>query len=196
MKKLLDDKSRFIAILEFLPENFIGDFVNYYLYNAYYPIEFNKILYVYVKYKKELLAEFSNPKIQDAYQQFNKTFDIIEKFTTSHFYIPEAHYKRYKDQPFFYLEPLLHHNFRISEGGESENKEKDSLEWDKYKNELDGYAGDFEEAYKSFLRVAKMEIERDRKEEILKISPELYGIGINLKTLWRRVSEFFGKQNA
>ena len=31
------------------------------------------------------------------------------------------------------------------------------------------------------------------KEEILKLSPELYGLGINLKPLWRKIKGWFGR---
>lgn len=30
-------------------------------------------------------------------------------------------------------------------------------------------------------------------EELLKLSPELYGVGINLKTLWHRIKKYFRK---
>lgn len=186
IKNLLNDKSRFAAVLEYWPESFIDNFVNYYLYNAFYPAELNKVLWAYSKHKKESLATFSKLKIQDTYHQFNNAFDVLEKFITSHFYIPEAHYKGYENPPFCYLEPKLHHNFRISEGGTPEDKEKDSREWDKYKSDLDKYAKNFEMAYKNFLKVARMALEQSGKEEVLKLSPEIYGLGINLKSVWHK----------
>jgi len=35
--------------------------------------------------------------------------------------------------------------------------------------------------------------EQIKDEEIVKLSPELYGIGINLKTLWRRIKKHLRK---
>lgn len=48
MNYVLDDKSRLIKVLELLPEKFVDDFVNYYLYNANYPQEYNEILEKYI----------------------------------------------------------------------------------------------------------------------------------------------------
>jgi len=33
----------------------------------------------------------------------------------------------------------------------------------------------------------------EKSEEIVKLSPEFYGIGVNLKALWRKVRKFFKK---
>lgn len=34
---------------------------------------------------------------------------------------------------------------------------------------------------------------QDKLEEIIKLSPELYGVGVNLKLLWRKVKSWFQK---
>ena len=73
MNHFLDDKMRFAKVLEFLPEKFIDDFVRYYLWNANYPVEINKILLKYDEHKKEILSEFSNSKINDVRINFNKS---------------------------------------------------------------------------------------------------------------------------
>jgi 3-methyladenine DNA glycosylase/8-oxoguanine DNA glycosylase len=36
-------------------------------------------------------------------------------------------------------------------------------------------------------------LSKERQEEIIKLSPELYGVGINLKPLWRRIKSWFKK---
>lgn len=49
---------------------------------------------------------------------------------------------------------------------------------------------------------AKQELEfrnaskqENTKEEIFKLSPELYGIGINLKAIWRKLKSYFKSKN-
>lgn len=183
MNHFLDDKMRFAKVLEFLPEKFIDDFVRYYLWNANYPVEINKILLKYDEHKKEILSEFSNSKINDVRINFNKSFDVLIKFLTEHFYIPNDHHKMYKNPPFYYLEPRVHHNF----GGEN----KDSILWNKYKSELDKITNEFEEAYKNFIKIAKDEIEQ--KDKIMKLSPEFHGVGVNLKLLWEKIKNNWKK---
>lgn len=196
-KLLLDDKSRFIAVLCLLSEKFVDSLVNDYLYNAYYPTEFNKVLRAYGEHKKELLAAFSNPKIKVAYQQLNKIFDVLEKFLTFHFYIPQSHYEGRKKQPPFYLEPRIHHNFRLSEGGKKKDKEKDSKEWDEYKNELDKLAYDFKKSYKNFVNIAKKELGETVKEKFgsqktnkpnkkltTLLIPDKYKISVKDREIW------------
>lgn len=140
---------------------------------------------IYNERENEILSEFSNVKINTSRSKLNDSFNALRNFLIDHFYIPNSHYEMYKNPPFFYLEPRIHHNF----GGEN----KDPILWNRYKSELDRIAEEFEGAYKDFVKTAKKEIEQDQKEEILKISPEFYGIGINLKTFWHRVRGFFGK---
>jgi hypothetical protein len=181
MNQSLDDKSRFVKVLKLLPEKFVDYFVCDYLYNASYPKEANTVLSEYAEYKKEIISEFSNSKINDAYINLNKSFDMLTKFLTEHFWIPNDHYKMYESPPFFYLEPRIHHNF----GGEN----KDPILWDKYKNELDEIADEFKRAYKNFIKIAKNKIEQ--KEEILKLSPEIHGVGINLRLLWEKIKSWF-----
>ena len=50
----------------------------------------------------------------------------------------------------------------------------------------------------SIYHKAKQELEfrntskqKNKNDEILKLSPELYGVGINLKSLWRKIKLFF-----
>ena len=169
---MLDDKLRFDKVIEFLPEKFVDDFVCYYLYNASYPKEINVNLLKYAEYKKEILSEFSNLQINIAYINLNKSFDLLYKFLIDHF--------SYENPPFYYLEPRIHHNF----GGRNKNP----IMWDKYKSELDKIADEFEKAYKSFIRIAKSEIEQ--KEEILKFSPNFHGMSINIKSFYYRPTQY------
>ena len=184
MNHFLDDKIRLATVLKFLPEKFIDDFVRYYLFNANYPVEKNEIFIKYTEYKNEILSEFSNSKINNAYINFNKSFDVLTKFLAEHFYIPNAHYKMYKNPPFFYLEPRIHYNF--------DGENKDSTLWNKYKSKLDKIANEFEETYKSFIKIAKDEIEQ--KDEIVKLSPEFYGIRVDLKLLWKKIKNYLTKK--
>ncbi len=181
MNQYLDDKSRLVKVLRLLSEKFVDDLVCYYLYNAMYPQEINTILSEYAEHKKEILSEFSNPKIDAAYINLNKSFDVLTKFLTEHFWTPNVHYKMYKNPHFLYLEPRIHHNF----GGEN----KDPMLWDKYKSELDKIANEFEKSYKDFIKTAKSELEP--KEEILKLSPEFYGMGVNLRPSWNKIKAWF-----
>lgn len=184
-KITLDDKSRFLMVLEYLPEKFVDDSVCCYLYNAYYPVGMNEIIFGYDEYKRTILSEFLNPEISVPYIKFNKSFDMLKDFLSEHFWIPNDHYEMYKNPPFFYLEPRIHHNF----SGENEN----SVLWSKYKNELDKIADELEEAYKSFIKIAKKEI--DKKEELFKASPEIYGVGLNLKVLWKKIKDWLKPKN-
>jgi len=159
MNQILDDKSRFISFLELLPEKFVNDFVNYYLFNAYYPREHNVILDKYNDRKSEIMSEFSNTKINESYRDLNNTFDVLRKFLINHFDIPNDHYKMYENPTFLYLDPRSHHNFRISYGAKEEDTEKDSMEWNKLKSELDNLAENFERAYKDFIKMAKKKLE-------------------------------------
>lgn len=51
----------------------------------------------------------------------------------------------------------------------------------------------------SIYNKAKQELEfrnsrkQDKPEEIVKLSPELYGVGVNLKPLWRKIKSWFHK---
>jgi hypothetical protein len=51
----------------------------------------------------------------------------------------------------------------------------------------------------SIYNKAKQELEfrkterQDKPEEIIKLSPELYGVGINLKPLWKKIKSQFKK---
>lgn len=181
MDQHLDDRSRFAKVLNLLPEEFIDNFIRYYLDNAYYPKEINEILSEYIAYKQSLLSEFSNSKINESYAQLNKSFDILTKFLFEYFWTPADQYKMYKNPPFFYLKPDIHHNF----GGENKNP----ILWDKYKRNLDKIANEFRTAYNDFIKVVKTEVEQ--KEEILKIFPEFHGVGINLVSLFRKIRYWF-----
>lgn len=35
--------------------------------------------------------------------------------------------------------------------------------------------------------------QESKKEEILKLSPEIYGIGINIRPLWKKIKSLFNK---
>ena len=54
----------------------------------------------------------------------------------------------------------------------------------------------------SIYNKAKQELEfrnsrkHDKPEEIIKLSPELNGVGVNLKPLWRKVKSWFQKHHA
>lgn len=45
--------------------------------------------------------------------------------------------------------------------------------------------------------ISGLELEGKNKEELVKLSPEFYGIGINLKVLYKTIKDFlnFKKQN-
>jgi len=150
MNKFLDDKSRFVKVLELLPESFIDDFVRNHLWNASYPRIFNDTFIKYDNYSKELLSEFSNLKINKNWKAFNKSFYTLRKFLVDNFWSPKHL------QDYCYLRPDIHHNF-------SEQNEASSNLWGKYKNELDKIADEFEKAYKEFIKIAKKEIEREEK---------------------------------
>lgn len=163
MNHFLDDKIRFTTFLKFFPEKFINDLVCSYLWNARYPVEVQMVLFKYDEYKNEIMSEFSNNNIEDSRIELDKSFDMLNKFLIEHFSIPNCHYKMYKNPPYFYLNPHIHHNF----GGENKNP----VLWNKSKKELDKVAEEFHEAYKSFIKIAKDEIEReknmqDKKENI------------------------------
>lgn len=192
MNQALDDKSRFIGVLEFLPEKFVDDLICCYLYNAYYPTEMDRVISAYREYKRTILSEFSNVKINVSYAKLNESFDVLTEFLSKHFWIPDDHYEMYKNPPFFYLEPKIHHNFRFSEGSMEEGRERDFKEWNRYKKELDSCATNFEEAYRDFVKVSKQEIEQyNENKEVFKLSPEIYGVGINLKNLWKKIKFWF-----
>lgn len=44
-----------------------------------------------------------------------------------------------------------------------------------------------DEVEKSFPSLCSSE----KKEEIVKLSPEFYGVGVNLRALWKKISKFF-----
>lgn len=159
MSNLLDDKSRFLAILELLSEKFVDDFVNYYLHNAYYPREYSPTLDMYARKKDEVLSAFESKKIEVARNQLNGTFDELNRFLINNFSTPNEHYRMHKNPPFLYLAPRIHHNFRLSEGGNTQDATKDSNEWNKLKQETDALAENFEKAYKNFVKIVKKEIE-------------------------------------
>jgi len=167
MNEPLDDKSRFVKVLKLLPENFIDDFVRGDLWNASYPWQLNSKISKYDNYSKEILSEFSNPKINKAWKAFNKLFYALEKFLADNFWVPEHSLRDY-----FYLRPDIHHNFHDKweyiERREKPEAYKDwcdkaSVEWWKAKSKLDNLAEEFEKVYKDFIKIAKKEIEREEK---------------------------------
>jgi len=159
----LNDESRFEKFLERFPEDFIDNFINFYLFNGYYPKGFNKVLSEYRENKKEILSEFSNKKIKKAYIDLNEHFDILDRFLIKHFWIPRSQYEMHEDPPYSYLEPRYHHNFHISEHCIDGDAREISAKWDSYKNELDKIAENFNDAYLSFVKIAKEEIEKGNK---------------------------------
>jgi hypothetical protein len=44
---------------------------------------------------------------------------------------------------------------------------------------------------KQELEFRKLSTKQEQKEEILKLSPEFYGIGLNLRPLWKKIRSFF-----
>lgn len=149
--KLEDNKKHFTTFLKLLPEKFINDFVDCYLWNAYYPVKFNKIIQRYNDYSKEILSEFTNIEINNAWKNFNISFNELIKFLIKHFSIPNQHYLMYKEPPYFYLETRIHHKF---------NKQTDEIsqQWDRYKNELDKTADKFKKTYTNFIEITNKKI--------------------------------------
>jgi len=160
INELLNDKSRFNSILNLLPEKFVEDWVNY-LWNANYPTGYTEAIRLYDDYRKKIMSEFTDLKTNAQYKKLNEAFADLKSFLDLHFNVPQEHYKTYKNPPFYYLEPRVHHNFRLDEGRQnSQSSEKqDSREWNKYKNELDKLAKTFNQSYKNFITAAKKKIE-------------------------------------
>jgi len=144
MEKLFNDRARLIALLELLPEQFIDDLVNDYLWNANYPQHFNLIFDKYKTKRKEILFQFSNPKIKKVFTKFNEDFDSLMNFLITNFAVPKSMHHQETNLNICYLQPRIHHNFRLSEGSEKSNAETDSIKWNEYKVELDGRATIFE----------------------------------------------------
>jgi len=165
MSQFPTDKSRLETVLEMLPERLVNDLVKEYLYNAYYPNEFTGIFSKYADYKKEELASFSNRKIRKFYKKMNEKFDVLNSFLIDHFWVPKGHYEMHDNPPFRYLEPRIHHNFRISEDAKHGTQEEDSKEWDRYYVELNNLAEDFERAYRSFIKIARKKIDTTEKKK-------------------------------
>jgi len=167
------DKWRLGKFLNLLPEGFIDDFLNNYLWNGYYRADFRKRLLRYEAYSKEILSEFSNRKINKGWKTFNNSFDTLIRFLNEHFWIPDAHHERDDSPPFVYLRPDIHHNFM--EGVEQEKNEtiedrrerrnKASAKWDRYKQELDVLATEVEKEYKNFLKTANKYLIREGKKK-------------------------------
>jgi hypothetical protein len=42
-----------------------------------------------------------------------------------------------------------------------------------------------------FLNINDRQASENKREEILKLSPEIYGVGFNLKALWSRITNYF-----
>lgn len=155
------DRERFERVINLLPERFVDDFVRGDLWNGYYPRETNPILDEYNQTKEDLLNQFANTRISEAYTEFNTTFANLHRFLVEHFYIPNSHYGMYDPPPFYYLEPQYHHNFYMSEGGRGAELEDDerSRIWSEFKASLEELTRDFHEAYKNFLAVARKQLE-------------------------------------
>ena len=113
-----------------------------------------QIISDYYSYKKDILSQFSNKKIKESYKKFNDSFDALYNFLIEHFWIPDVHYKMYKNPPFLYLNPDIHHNF----GGSNKN----SKLWNNYKKKLDEIAESFEGEYKNFIEIANKEIKKGK----------------------------------
>jgi hypothetical protein len=154
----IEDETRLLKVLEFLPESLVDDFVSSYLYNARFPTQFTNILSEYSAYKQTIMSRFSNRKTNRYYNKFNQVFDNLHTFLLEHYWIPDDHYEMYDNPPFLYLNPDIHHNF----GGENTN----SMLWDKYKRESDKIADEFEKSYDDFVRVAKRQIEKGREKPL------------------------------
>ncbi|MDD2476650.1 MAG: hypothetical protein PHI32_12160 [Dysgonamonadaceae bacterium] len=165
MSIVLNDQSRFEKFLEVLPEDFVDNFVNFHLFNGHYPKEFIVKLSAYQDNNKKILSQFHNEKINQAYLELNKYFDVLDIFLGKHFWIPKYHEEVNKKPVWLYLEPRYHHNFFISENLNTKEDVDVSAKWGSYKKELDKIAEDFYCAYVSFIKIAKEEIEKNSADK-------------------------------
>jgi hypothetical protein len=168
---MTEDKKRFEKLIEILPEEFVDDFVNYWLYNNYYPREYSKTFDEYSEYTRKTLSKFSDKKINLLYDKLNSSFEELKKFLIEHFYIPKAHYESGAAK-FLYLEPRLNYNFWISEGGPKGIYPKEYLkEFNSLKGRVNLYAESFERDYKSLIETLKKkydveDMRNSRKESL------------------------------
>lgn len=166
MNHLLNDESRFVALLGLLTEKFVDEFANYYLHNGYYPVEYSNIIDEYNSKKDEILFAFSNTKINDAAIELNNTFGVLRSFLIQHFSIPAIHRGVNQDPPFYYLKPEIHHNFREYGDTKAIDATRDSKKWDELKKELEIITEGFESAFKNFVTVAANELENEKKIQL------------------------------
>ncbi len=179
--KQLKDEQRFEKFLEILPEQKVYDFLGE-LSNAQYISAYNRMLEDYHRYSETVFSNFDNQKIQNSFQKFNKIFESLFSFLLVHFF--------------------AHNNFPIDHGylaalypemRHSPDEEKSRL-WDKRFKELRSLCKNFYKKYRNFLTIIYSEFSskeakelNEKKDEITKLFPEFYGIGINLKALWKKV---------
>lgn len=156
----MNDESKLERILNLLPEAFVEDFVNYHLYNGFYPWDYVTTLDGFNAVKNEVMLEFHDEKANKKFQNLKEEFNRLNEFLLTHFSIPHVHYQMHEDPPFLYIEPRIHHNFRLSEGGYHEDVASDSREWNRLRGELNGLAENFFNAYRTFLRVASLRISK------------------------------------
>ena len=155
------DEERFKGVINLLSERFVDDFVCYHLWNGRYPTETSSILDQHNQIKDELLNQFLNPRINNAYGEFNTAFDKLYHFLIKHFWIPKDHYTMHDSPPFYYLDPQYHHNFYMSEGGQGlkiSDAERSKI-WNEHKKTLDDLANNFQKSYKKFVLVARKKLE-------------------------------------
>jgi len=92
---LLDDKSRFKAILNLLSEEFIDDWVDACVWNSAlqkksYIQEYAETIKQYNNHKKEYMSEFHNSVMNAAYKKLNIDFDdMVKSMFSSDFLINE-----------------------------------------------------------------------------------------------------------
>jgi hypothetical protein len=155
---LLDDQSRFNKVMEMFPENFIDDFINYFLWNGHYEKKVNTLLDKYNLYSREVLSEFIDKDTNRAWQQFNESFYALRHFLATEFDIPQAHFEMYDKPPFVYLKPAWHHNFNEA----LLDREKREPLWHGLKKQLDEMASEFEKKYRNFVRVASVSLSKNQ----------------------------------
>lgn len=163
---LLDDQSRFNKVMEMFPENFIDDFVNYFLFNGKYEVETNDLLDRYNLYSREVLSEFIDENINQAWQQFNESFYTLRHFLGIEFDIPQAHFEMYDKPPFLYLKPAWHHNFH--ESFLIMDAKEMSIKWGELLDQLRKLSEDFEKNYKNFVRIASMSFATSKNKVSIK----------------------------
>lgn len=147
---LLDDKSKFIKVLEIFPECFIDEFVNHFLFNGRYEAESKTLLHEYYQYSKKVLSEFMDEDINNTWKKFNNSFYSLYAFLKNEFHVPEYHLKTYEKPPCEYLKPAWHHNFH-----EDPNFNEEKLaQWNDLLEELRKLSNDFEDKYIKFVSTA------------------------------------------